>query len=57
MIDLDSRTLRDVTTGSKSYPIIATDAAIETMKKGGFLGFVRERLRQKLKAVPMRTSS
>lgn len=56
VIDLDSRTLTDVTT-SKSYPITATDAAIETMKKGGFLGFVRERLRQKLKAVPMSTSS
>jgi 3-isopropylmalate/(R)-2-methylmalate dehydratase small subunit len=56
VIDLDSRKLADLTTG-QSYPIVATDAAIETMKRGGFLGFVRERLRQKLKAVPIRTSS
>jgi 3-isopropylmalate/(R)-2-methylmalate dehydratase small subunit len=55
VIDIDSRRLTDVTT-AQSYPIVATDAAIETMKKGGFLGFVRERLRQKLKAVPIRTS-
>ena len=56
VIDLDSRTVEDGTSGLK-FPIIATDAAVELMKKGGFLGFVRERLRQKLKAQPMRTSS
>jgi 3-isopropylmalate/(R)-2-methylmalate dehydratase small subunit len=56
VVDLDSRTLSDRTTGVE-YPIMATDAAIELMKKGGFLGFVRERLRQKLKAQPMRASS
>jgi 3-isopropylmalate dehydratase small subunit len=50
-IDLDSRTLRDNTSGT-DYQIVATDAAIEQMKRGGFLGLVRERLRQKLKAVP-----
>lgn len=55
-IDLDSRTLRDITSGTE-YQIIATDAAIELMKRGGFLGFVRERLRQKLRAVPTRASS
>ena len=48
LIDLDSRKLKDVTTGLE-YPIMATDAAIEQMKRGGFLGYVRERLRQKLK--------
>ncbi|HVC27520.1 MAG TPA: 3-isopropylmalate dehydratase [Nitrososphaerales archaeon] len=56
VVDLDSHSIRDNTTGTE-YPIIATDAAIETMKRGGFLGFVRERLRQKLKAVPMRAPS
>jgi len=56
VVDLDSRSLRDNTTGI-AYPIIATDAAIEQMKRGGFLGVVRERLRQKLKAQPMRASS
>lgn len=48
LIDLEARVLKDVTQGEQ-YPIIATDAAIEQMKKGGFLGYVRERLRQKLK--------
>ena len=56
VIDLESRTLRDLTSGLE-YPIMATDSAIEQMKRGGFLGFVRERLRQKLKAVPTRASS
>jgi 3-isopropylmalate/(R)-2-methylmalate dehydratase small subunit len=56
VVDIDARTLRDETTGV-DYPIIATDAAIEQMKRGGSLGFVRERLRQKLKAEPMRASS
>ncbi len=56
VVHLDSRTLRDGTSGV-DYPIIATDSAIELMKRGGFLGFVRERLRQKLKAMPMRASS
>jgi 3-isopropylmalate/(R)-2-methylmalate dehydratase small subunit len=49
LVDLDSRTLTDVTRRS-DHKIIATDAAIEQMKRGGFLGYVRERLRQKLKA-------
>jgi len=56
VVDLESRTLRDNTTGVE-YPIMATDASIEQMKRGGFLGIVRERLRQKLKAEPMRASS
>jgi 3-isopropylmalate dehydratase small subunit len=56
VVDLESRTLRDSTTGLE-YPIMATDAAVEQMKRGGFLGVVRERLRQKLKAEPMRASS
>jgi 3-isopropylmalate/(R)-2-methylmalate dehydratase small subunit len=56
VIDLDSRSLRNDTTGV-SYPILATDAAIETMKRGGFLGFVRERLRQRLKAQPVKARS
>jgi len=47
VVDLDSRMLKDVTSGLE-FPIIATDAAIEQMKRGGFLGVVRERLRQKL---------
>jgi 3-isopropylmalate/(R)-2-methylmalate dehydratase small subunit len=51
VIDLDSRTLRDEKTKDE-YRIVATDASIESMKRGGFLGFVRERLRQKLKAEP-----
>jgi 3-isopropylmalate dehydratase small subunit len=56
VVDLDSRSLRDDTAGM-SYPIMATDAAIEQMKRGGFLGIVRERLRQKLKAQQARASS
>ncbi len=56
VIDLDSRSLADVTNGL-NFPIVATDAVVEMMKKGGFLGSVRERLRQKLKAQPVRTSS
>ena len=55
LIDLDSRTLTDVTKRS-DYKIIATDVAIEQMKRGGFLGYVRERLRQKLKAEPPKAS-
>jgi 3-isopropylmalate dehydratase small subunit len=49
LIDLDARSLRDLTTGTE-YPVVATDAAIEQMKRGGFLGYVRERLRNQLKA-------
>jgi len=56
VVDLDSRSLSENPAG-KSYPIMATDAAIQQMKRGGFLGVVRERLRQKLKAQPMRASS
>jgi len=56
VVDLDSRTLSDNTAGI-SYPIIASDAAIEQMKRGGFLGIVRERLRQKLKAQQARAPS
>jgi len=55
LIDLDSRTLTDVTKRS-DYKIVATDVAIEQMKRGGFLGYVRERLRQKLKAEPPKAS-
>lgn len=53
VIDLDGRKVLDVTRGLE-FPILATDASIEAMKRGGSLGFVRERLRQKLKAEPMR---
>ncbi|HUH99613.1 MAG TPA: 3-isopropylmalate dehydratase [Nitrososphaerales archaeon] len=53
LIDLGSRTLKDNTKGLE-YPIMATDAAIEQMKRGGSLGMVKERLRQKLKAKPVR---
>jgi len=56
VVDLDSRSLMDNTAGI-AYPIIATDAAIEQMKRGGFLGIVRERLRQKLKGQPVKASS
>jgi 3-isopropylmalate dehydratase small subunit len=55
VIDLDGRRVMDITRGIE-FPIIATDAAIEAMKRGGSLGFVRERLRQKLKAKPPRAS-
>lgn len=48
LIDLDARSLRDLTKGTE-FAIAATDA-VEQMKRGGFLGYVRERLRQKLKA-------
>lgn len=47
-IDLDGKVLRNLTRGSKDE-IVAADVAIEQMKSGGFLGYVRERLRQKLK--------
>jgi 3-isopropylmalate/(R)-2-methylmalate dehydratase small subunit len=56
VIDLEKRTVRDVTRDIE-YPVIATDSAIESMKRGGSLGFVRERLRQKLKAQPPRAQS
>jgi 3-isopropylmalate/(R)-2-methylmalate dehydratase small subunit len=49
LIDLDARSLLDVTKGAE-YRVVATDAAVEQMKRGGFLGYVRERLRQKLRA-------
>ncbi len=48
LIDMDGRSLKNVTRG-ENYQIVATDSAIEQMKDGGFLGFVRERLRQRLK--------
>jgi len=51
LLDLDSRALRDLTRGEE-YRVIATDAAIEQMKRGGFLGYVRERLRQRLEGAP-----
>jgi len=56
LIDLDRRIVMDITRGME-FPIIATDASIEAMKRGGSLGFVRERLRQKLKAEPPKASS
>ncbi len=49
LIDLDARNLKDLTKGT-DFVIVATDAAVEQMKRGGFLGYVRERLRQRLKA-------
>jgi 3-isopropylmalate dehydratase small subunit len=55
-VDLQSRRLTDITT-ALHYPILATDEAIEAMKRGGSLCFVRDRLRQKLKAQPMKASS
>jgi methanogen homoaconitase small subunit len=55
-VDLESRRLTDITT-ALHYPIVATDAAIEAMKRGGSLGFVRDRLRAKLKAEPPKASS
>src|ERR1700680_4851329 len=50
LIDLDARILKDLNGGGRDavgnggleYEIIATDPAIEQMKRGGFLGFVRE---------------
>lgn len=48
VIDLDARLLKNLTKGTESS-ILATDSAIEQMKRGGFLGHARERLRQKLK--------
>ncbi len=48
LIDLENRSLKDLVTGAE-YPIMATDAVIEQMKRGGFLGYVRERLRRQLK--------
>ena len=61
LIDLDARILRDLNGGGDAagseYEIIATDAAIEQMKRGGFLGFVRERLRQRLTVPPSRSPS
>jgi len=48
LLDLDNRTLRNLTRGEECR-MIASEAAIEQMKRGGFLGYVRERLRQKLK--------
>ncbi len=47
LIDLDGRSLKNLTKGGH-YAIIATDSAIDQMKKGGFMGFVRERLRTRL---------
>jgi 3-isopropylmalate/(R)-2-methylmalate dehydratase small subunit len=49
LIDLDARSLLDVTKGTE-YQVVATDAAVEQMKRGGFLGYVRERLRQQLRS-------
>jgi 3-isopropylmalate dehydratase small subunit len=51
LIDLDGRTLRDLTQGAE-HRLTASDADVEQMKRGGFLGYVRERLRQRLKAAP-----
>ena len=47
-IDLDARRVTNTATGG-FFQIRATDDAIEQMKRGGFLGYVRERLRQKLR--------
>jgi len=47
-IDLDARSLAN-TARVQSFQIMASDDSIEQMKRGGFLGYVRERLRQKLK--------
>ncbi|HUI00582.1 MAG TPA: 3-isopropylmalate dehydratase [Nitrososphaerales archaeon] len=56
VIDLDGRRVMDVTRGAE-FPILATDAAIEQMKRGGSLGFVRERLRQRLKAMQAKATT
>jgi 3-isopropylmalate/(R)-2-methylmalate dehydratase small subunit len=47
-IDLEARSLANVTR-MEAFPIGASDDSIEQMKRGGFLGFVRERLREKLR--------
>jgi 3-isopropylmalate/(R)-2-methylmalate dehydratase small subunit len=47
LIDLDGRSLKNLTNGGQ-YTIVATDSAIDQMKKGGFVGYVRERLRTRL---------
>ena len=49
LIDIESRMVKDLTKGEE-YAFVATDSAVEQMKRGGFLGYVRERLRQRLKA-------
>ncbi len=49
-IDLDRRRLSNITR-NEGYPIRATDSAITQMKEGGFLEYVRKRLKQKLKAL------
>jgi len=51
LVDLDGRKLKNVTRRTEQ-DILASDAAIEQMKRGGFLGLVRERLRQKLTTTP-----
>ncbi|MDA4122395.1 MAG: 3-isopropylmalate dehydratase [Thaumarchaeota archaeon] len=51
LLDLQIRNLRNLSRDIE-YPIEASDAAIEQMKRGGFLGYVRERLRQKLMEAP-----
>jgi 3-isopropylmalate/(R)-2-methylmalate dehydratase small subunit len=47
LVELDARKLKNLTRGDE-YTIVATDSAIEQMKQGGFLGYVRERLRARL---------
>ncbi len=47
LIELDARKLKNMTRG-REYDIIATDSAIDQMKTGGFLGYVKERLRTRL---------
>jgi 3-isopropylmalate/(R)-2-methylmalate dehydratase small subunit len=55
VIDLEARKVQNVTRGDE-FPFTATDSAIEQMKKGGFLGYVRERLRTRL-GTPSSSSS
>ena len=49
LIDLEARKLTNITR-NQDLEITATDSAIDQMKKGGFLGYVRERLRTRLAA-------
>lgn len=48
-IDLDLRSVKDVMSGEE-YRFVASDSALEQMRSGGFMGLVRERLRQRLTA-------
>ena len=52
LIDLQTRNLKDLTRERFNTQSRPRTLAIEQMKRGGFLGYVRERLRQKLREAP-----